>query len=90
MSVAEQSFEPRLPIELGKAGEYAGKSYFGGGGLRATTFAVARRTRSTHIYLVECSYCGKRFPRKRYNTRLRPHKDPRGNKCYGRSGYFAY
>lgn len=91
MAVAEQSFEPRLPIELGKAGEFAGKSYFGGGGgMRTGTFAAVRRSRSTHVYLVECSYCGKRFPRKRYNTRLRPHKDQHGNRCYGRSGYFAY
>jgi predicted nucleotidyltransferase component of viral defense system len=90
MSMAEQSFEPRLPIELGKAGEFAGKTYFGGGGVRGGTFAVSRQTRSTHVYLVECSYCGKRFPRKRYNARLRPHKDQHGNKCYGRSGYFAY
>lgn len=91
MTVAEQSFEPRLPIELGKAGEFAGKSYFGGGsGTRVGTFAMPRRTRSTHVYLVECSYCGKRFPRKRYSTRLRPHKDQHGNQCYGRSGYIAY
>jgi hypothetical protein len=90
LAIAEEPFEPRYPIELGKSGEFAGKTYFGGGGFRTGTFRIPRRTRTTHVYLVECSYCGKRFPRKRYSTRLRPHKDQHGNKCYGRSGYIAY
>jgi hypothetical protein len=90
LAVAERLFEPRYPIELGKAGEFAGKTYFGGGGFRTTSFRQLARTATARVYLVECSYCGKRFPRKRYSTRLRPHKDQHGNQCYGRSGYFAY
>ena len=90
LAIAEQSFEPRFPIELGKAGEFAGKTYFGGGGFRSGALRVTRRTSTTRVYLVECSYCGKRFPRKRYSTRLRPHKDQHGNRCHGRSGYIAY
>ena len=90
LAIAEQTFEPRFPIELGKAGEFVGKTYFGGAGFRVSTSGISRRARTTHVYLVECSYCGKRFPRKRYSTRLRPHKDQHGNKCYGRSGYIAY
>jgi endogenous inhibitor of DNA gyrase (YacG/DUF329 family) len=31
---------------------------------------------TSRVYLVECSYCGKRFPRKRYSTKLRRHKPP--------------
>jgi predicted nucleotidyltransferase component of viral defense system len=86
----DQRFEPRLPVELGKAGEFAAKSYFGSG-VRTSSFGRTRlRTATTRIYLVECSYCGKRFPRKRYSTRLRRHKDQYGNPCYGRSGYIAY
>lgn len=90
LALAEQSYEPRYPIELGKAGEFAGKTYFGGGRFRSGTFPTLRRTSAARFYLVECSYCGKRFPRKRYSTRLRPHKDQHGNQCYGRSGYIAY
>jgi predicted nucleotidyltransferase component of viral defense system len=85
----EQRFEPRRPVELGKAGEFAGKSYFGGG-FRAGSTRTRFRATAARMYLVECAYCGKRFPRKRYSTRLRRHKDPYGNLCYGRSGYFAY
>jgi predicted nucleotidyltransferase component of viral defense system len=91
LAIADQAFEPRYPIELGKAGEFAAKTYFGGSGgfSTRTTRSVVRRT-ARHVYLVECSYCAKRFPRKRYSTRLRPHKDQHGNPCYGRSGYIAY
>jgi len=85
----DQHFEPRFPVELGKAGEFACKTYFGGG-FGPRSFRPRSRGRTTPIYLVECSYCGKRFPRKRYSTRLRAHKDQYGNTCYGRSGYIAY
>lgn len=90
LAISGQTFEPRFPIELGKAGEFAGKTYFGGGGVLSRASGFATRMSGTRVYLVECSYCGKRFPRKRYSTRLRPHKDQYGNKCYGRSGYIAY
>jgi predicted nucleotidyltransferase component of viral defense system len=86
----DQPFEPRLPVELGKAGEFAGKTYFGRGFRTASTRSARLPARTTRVYIVECSYCGKRFPRKRYSTRLRPHKDRYGNPCYGRSGYIAY
>jgi len=84
-----QSFEPRFPIELGKAGEFAGRTFFGSPSVAPR---IRRRSSSisTHIYVVECSYCGKRFPRKKYSVRLRKHKDRYGNECYGRSGYIAY
>jgi predicted nucleotidyltransferase component of viral defense system len=89
LSVTQLDFEPRYPVELGKAGEFASKTHFGGG-FRASSSSSIGRGRTTRVYLVECSYCGKRFPRKRYSTRLRPHKDQYGNQCYGRSGYIAY
>lgn len=85
------TFEPRFPVELSKAGEFAGRTYFG------ATFGSPIRRRAGRapsfgmkIYIVECSYCGKRFPRKKYRTRLRRHKDRYGNLCYGRSGFIAY
>jgi hypothetical protein len=90
LATTEERFEPRLPVELGKAGEFTGKTFFGGNYRASFSTRVRSRTGTTRVYLVECSYCGKRFPRKRYNTRLRPHKDQYGNACYGRSGYIAY
>ncbi len=86
----DQTFEPRLPVELGKAGEFAAKAYFGSGFRMGSARRTRVRTTTERIYIVECSYCGKRFPRKRYSTRLRRHKDRYGNQCYGRSGYIAY
>jgi predicted nucleotidyltransferase component of viral defense system len=84
-----EHFEPKFPIELGKAGEFAGKTFFaspsGGFHVRRAPTRI-----STRVYVVECSYCGKRFPRKKYSTRLRKHKDRYGNQCFGRSGYIAY
>lgn len=86
----DQTFEPRLPIELGKAGEFAAKTYFGTGFRTSPVRSARVRTRTSRVYIVECSYCGTRFPRKQYSTRLRRHKDRYGNLCYGRSGYIAY
>jgi predicted nucleotidyltransferase component of viral defense system len=85
----DQRFEPREPVQLSKAGEFAGKSYFGGGGFKSSTARSRSRSTAGRVHLVECAYCGKRFPRKRYSTRLRRHKDRYGNVCYGRSGYLV-
>jgi predicted nucleotidyltransferase component of viral defense system len=90
LAKTDQAFEPRLPVELGKAGEFAGKTYFGAGFRTALARNTRVRTRTSRVYIVECSYCGKRFTRKRYSTRLRRHKDRYGNSCFGRSGYIAY
>ena len=45
------------------------------------------RVSSGPTYVVECSWCGKRFRRKRPGTKLNPHKDKQGYPCSGRSGY---
>jgi hypothetical protein len=86
----DRTFQPRLPIELGKADEFAAKAYFGTGFRGVSVRSTRVRTTTSRVYIVECSYCGKRFPRKRYSARLRRHKDRYGNQCFGRSGYIAY
>lgn len=74
-------FRPRAAIEFSARGP-----------LRAPS---ARRTRSNRSvssaanYVVECSACGRRFPRKRRNSRIRPHNDQRGWPCSGRRGHFV-
>ena len=40
-------------------------------------------------YVVECSFCGKRFYRKKYSASIKPHKDRDGTPCSGRSGQIA-
>ncbi len=41
----------------------------------------------THVF--ECSYCGKRFKRQKYDAQLRPHKDKTGWDCPSRIGYWV-
>jgi len=41
-------------------------------------------------YVVECVVCGKRFYRKKYSTRINPHKQKGSQiQCYGRYGYLV-
>jgi hypothetical protein len=84
--ITDEEFEPRFPIEMAKSGV----GYFSG-----TSFSTGRsggRGRSaaaTSAHLVECPVCQKRFRRKTTNTRLNPHKDRFGNRCYGLSGHLV-
>ncbi len=90
IELTDEKFEPRYPMELSKAGEYGNKTYFSrpfgssaGAGSRRVRFATLRHG---WRYIVECSYCGRRFTRMRRHTRLNRHKDKYGNDCYGRVG----
>ena len=40
--------------------------------------------------MIECPYCGKKFRRSRPSTRLNPHKDAYGNRCFGRVGFQVF
>lgn len=40
-------------------------------------------------YLVQCTYCGKKFARKEYDTGLNPHKTKDGHPCPGRIGHLV-
>ncbi len=77
-------FEPRCEVELSKAGQLFGDTYFRGS--PGPRFGLHR---SSSKYVVQCPQCGKRFYRKKYSTKLNPHKDKYGNKCYGRLGVFV-
>lgn len=101
IEATDETFEPRFPIELSKAGEHFGQTYFAkpfSSTLRTITPRVLRvrktpsritRVRSSFgmSYTVVCSVCNKRFKRSSYSTRLNKHKDKYGNQCYGRMGY---
>jgi len=89
-----EKFDPRFPVELSKAGELPSKTYFGSffSGARVQSLARARpaASYSGRTYVVQCSYCGRRFPRKKPGTRVGKHEDRYGNDCYGRAGFHVY
>ncbi len=83
LEILQETFTPRYPVELSKAGEYLGVGYFArpfGGGRR-------RITRSGWVYTIQCNYCERTFKRRERNTTLKEHKDKYGNVCFGRIGY---
>ncbi len=89
VSITEKEFEPRFPIELAKAGEYFCKPFFSSSPSRVSSGHRPRNFRSSSFstsYTLECPYCGKKFRRSKYDTKLNEHKDQYGNRCYGRIG----
>lgn len=93
LEATDIGFEPRFEIHLAKAGDSAMSGYFGGNpGPRRGTRRPTRGRTSYYDgprYVVECSYCGKQFTRKKHSTSINSHKDPYGNQCYGRRGYLV-
>ena len=88
VSIVDQTFEPRFPIELTKSTGYFAKPF----STSAGTFTSRRTPRKSSFgieYTVECPYCNKRFKRSSYDTKLNEHKDRYGNRCYGRVGYIV-
>lgn len=91
--VTKESFTPRYAVELTVSGPISTPPTARRSGALSNR-STSRRLRSSKsnpgpTYIVECSYCGKRFSRKQNNTRLNPHKDKYGYKCLGRSGYMV-
>ena len=82
VEVTDESFVPRFDIELAQAGgaETAGRFRWRRGR------RVSRAIRG-HEFEVECTWCHRRFKRRRHSSRLRPHKDSFGNPCHGRTGF---
>lgn len=93
------SFVPRYEIELTVSGPIAAPSI-----TRKSSLSGVTRTRKTRSisgqsrgssssygpkYVIECSYCGKRFSRKSYTTSLNSHKDKSGYPCAGLAGYLV-
>lgn len=92
ISVTDRDFTPRFEVELSKAGDANSAGYFTGtpGPRRGSTTRVGSARRSPgnrRTYKVKCSYCGKVFTRTKPGTRLNPHKNQYGSRCFGRVGY---
>lgn len=82
IDVTHQPFEPVFRIEFTPSG-------------RIPVPLTRRRRRiisswSERRYIVQCAACGKRFSRKRYGTRINPHKrEDSKTRCGGRYGYLV-
>lgn len=90
------AFVPKFAIELTPSGPLMALP-----GVRHSTVRSTGETRKrrsvgkarTHRsglgrrYIVQCSYCGKKFTRKEYGTSLNPHKGKYGYPCPRRTGF---
>ena len=98
----DQEFQPRMPMEIAKAGGSENVSRFEGRGRSRSYFSkpAKRRVRTPRTqssynpysysphYKIQCPHCGKKFNRKQFgDTKLNPHKDKLGNRCYGTVGF---
>lgn len=95
VSILEETFEPRFPIELAKdSGGFFSKQFSSMPSrpiaFSSTKFPRAKVTSGYGItYTVACPVCDKKFKREKYDTKLNEHKDKYGNRCFGRMGYIV-
>lgn len=86
-------FTPRYAIELTASGPISAPTTTTRTRVQGTSsFYGPTRNRKTKFgptYVIECSYCRKRFNRDTYMTQLNLHKDKSGYPCPGRIGYLV-
>ena len=81
--VTTHPFKPRFVVEFPASGTVPAPS-----SQRRHVSRSPRMTRANSPeYVVLCVLCEKRFRRTSRSIQLRPHKDPNGWECLGRSGY---
>ena len=89
----EEKFEPRFPIEVSKACEMPENRYLFDSNrpMKAprSRFFGRSQVHSGPKYIFECSYCGRKFTKKRNDGSLGEHKDKSGYRCPGRRGYYV-
>ena len=89
--VTETPFTPKYAIELTASGPISAPPTV----TRAMSQGISSSYRTTRskkshygpTYVIECTYCGKRFNRSTYTTQLNQHKNKSGYPCPGRIGY---
>lgn len=86
VTVTRVPFKPVYAIEFAQMGRINAPSMSRAG---AVPYSRSRRPHVGLVYVIECSYCSKRFRRQRYDTQLRAHKAPDGWPCSGRSGFLV-
>ena len=85
-------FTPRYRVELSAQGPLSIPEVTRNpGAIRSPRLSAARKTSAFQgpIHVFECTYCGKRFKRQKYDAQLKPHKDKTGWDCPGRTGYWV-
>lgn len=85
-------FTPRYRVELSAQGPLNIPGVTRNPALiRSPRLSGTRRTSAFQgpIHVFECTYCGKRFKRQKYDAQLKPHKDKTGWDCPGRTGYLV-
>ena len=99
LRLLDESFEPRHPIELAKAGEYFGKTTFSTGVRSARPSEGFATLRPQSIfgkpiakpkpYVLLCPMCQKEFRRESMrDTSLNAHQNTWGGKCSASRGYW--
>ncbi len=84
------SFSPRYVIGLTASGPIHAPVIERASIPRVSSYGKSRSRRGGGpTYVVECSYCRKKFRRKINNTTLKAHKDKDGYPCSGRYGYLV-
>jgi hypothetical protein len=88
-----ETFEPQHEVEVTKAGEATDDVAFPNLGRRRAFvpgFGSSRAARSegrgAFAFRVICNACGKRFPRKKYDTKIAAHHRPDGGRCFATWG----
>lgn len=90
LRVTQSTFAPRYAIELGFAPVVSGLMPAIRPPRTGVTYRRPARSRAGPVYTFECPICGKRFRRKKHDSRLRVHTYPDGYvQCGGRSGVFV-
>jgi len=91
--VTEIPFTPKYTVELTATGPISApltaSRTRSPGGRYFRQPRVSRILKYGPTYVIECSYCGKRFNRSTNTTTLNPHKDKSGYPCSGRMGYLV-
>lgn len=85
------SFSPRYKIELNSQGPVTILPVESRPRITTPYSGRAPRSRTSYgpTYIVQCTYCQKRFRRTSYDTSLNKHKTPEGWDCPGRIGYLV-
>lgn len=91
--VTETPFTPKYAVELTASGPISTPPTV----TRTRSSSISslygvtrsRKPKYGPTYILECTYCRKRFSRSTYTTQLNQHKDKRGYPCLGRSGYLV-
>ena len=89
-TATNDAFIPRYAIELTASGPLHAPETERTSTPRMSHFSGLYGSSNTGpTYVVECSYCGKKFRRKKNNTTIKSHKDKDGYSCSGRQGYLV-